>query len=63
MPLFSSNVHLLGYFIFGLFFKQNKDSSEFFFFFTPINIVTVVNRRRKHTGNRVGFILLPKKTC
>lgn len=29
------------------------------FFFTPINIVTVVNRLEKHTGNRVSFMLLP----
>lgn len=41
-----------------LFFKQKKNGLNFVF--TPINIVTVVNRLKKHTGNRVSFMLLPK---
>lgn len=43
-----------------LFFKQKKEkwSKKIF---TPINIVTVVNRLKKHTGNRVSFMLLPKR--
>lgn len=38
--------------------KKEKWSKKFF---TPINIVTVVNRLKKHTGNRVSFMLLPKR--
>lgn len=43
-----------------LFFKQKKRNG-LNFFFTPINIVTVVTDLKKHTGNRVSFMLLPKR--